>query len=382
MQVAERVTHFQESVIRKMTRLAIQYQAINLSQGFPDFDPSPVLQEAAIQAIRDGHHQYSPTWGYAPLRERLAELYTERLGWTVDPSVHVTVACGVTEAMNAVLLTGDMSYLDIPRGQLDKMIDLGYERDGSLYIPNRHMDAGWSDYRVLRPEYPLQLWFMSQDDRDRERIERFPERLIEWNAVRPGRGKGDDIHIAPYYRYIEGAHAEYPQAILEAQWSEVLRRMDAMAHDDGDPEDWDVHHWQNINPVHTEALLQLTCGGPQIIYHGGLLHVRLRYFDLEARRPGLPQDVAALVDEIDGDVVRLTLVNTSPLHPRRLAIQAGAFGEHRFTQVTDVTPGRDLPATVDVNDRRLEVALARGGTLRLELGMERYCTQPSYDQPV
>ena len=104
MQTAERVTHFKESVIRKMTRLAIQHEAINLSQGFPDFDPAPALQEAAIQAIRDGHHQYSPTWGIAPLREKLAELYTERLGWEVDPAVHVTVACGVTEAMNAVML--------------------------------------------------------------------------------------------------------------------------------------------------------------------------------------------------------------------------------------------------------------------------------------
>src|SRR5210317_1701926 len=104
MQTAERVTHFGESVIRKMTRLAMQYDAINLSQGFPDFEPAPALVEAAVTALRGGHHQYSPTWGIGPLREKLAELYTGHLGWDVDPAVHVTVACGVTEAMNAVML--------------------------------------------------------------------------------------------------------------------------------------------------------------------------------------------------------------------------------------------------------------------------------------
>jgi len=87
-----------------MTRLAMQHDAINLSQGFPDFEPAPALVEAAVAALRDGHHQYSPTWGIGPLREKLAELYTGHLGWDVDPAVHVTVACGVTEAMNAVML--------------------------------------------------------------------------------------------------------------------------------------------------------------------------------------------------------------------------------------------------------------------------------------
>jgi aminotransferase len=104
MQIAERISHFQESVIRKMTRLAIANDAINLSQGFPDFDTPLAVKEAAVKAIMDGHNQYSPTWGHASLREKLADLYTEFLGWPVDPAQHVTVACGVTEAMNAAML--------------------------------------------------------------------------------------------------------------------------------------------------------------------------------------------------------------------------------------------------------------------------------------
>ena len=284
-------------------------------------------------------------------------------------------------AMNAVLLIGDMGYLDIPRGQLDRMMALGFEQDGALMIPNRHMDAGWGDFKPLRPEFPLQIWLMSQDERDRHRLERFPERLTTWGQVTAGRGKGDDIHIAPYYRYLAGANPSYPIDILRAQWAEVARRMDLMAHDDGDPETWDVHHWQDINPVHTEGLIQLTCGGPQIIYHGGLLHVRVRYFDVQERRPGLPADVGALVEELGGEGLRLTLVNTSPRFGRRMILQAGAFGEHRFTAVSEVS-GDQVGQTVEVGARHLEVHLAPGARLTLEVGMERYRQRPSYEQPV
>ena len=104
MQTAQRLDHIGESVIREMTRLAMQHDAINLSQGFPEYPTPPELLEAAIAAIRQGENQYTVTWGYPALRRRLAERYTERLGWEVDPDVHVTVTCGVTEAIVAACL--------------------------------------------------------------------------------------------------------------------------------------------------------------------------------------------------------------------------------------------------------------------------------------
>lgn len=283
-------------------------------------------------------------------------------------------------AMNAVLLTGDMSYLDIPRGQIDRMIELGREEDGALLIPHRHTDQGWTDYKPMRPEWPLQIWAMSQDPNDAARLDRFPERHTTWKQVVPGRGKGDDLHIEPWYCYLRGENDDYPSQILDAQWAEVARRTDLMRDDDGDPEKWDVHHWQDINPVHTEALVQLTCGGPQIIYHGGLLHVRLRYFDADARRPGLPPDIGALVHAIDADSVTVRLVNTSPLHDRRLVIRAGAFGEHTFTTVANLAD--DACPPVDVNDKHLTVVMPAGRSIELKLGMRRYVNLPSYEQPV
>lgn len=103
MQTAQRLARVHESVIREMTRLALQHNAINLSQGYPDFGTPPDLVEAAVAAMRAGANQYSITWGHPTLRARLAELYTARLGWEVDPDRHVVVTCGVTEAIAAAV---------------------------------------------------------------------------------------------------------------------------------------------------------------------------------------------------------------------------------------------------------------------------------------
>jgi aminotransferase len=86
-----------------MTRLAIEHDAINLSQGFPDFDPPEEVLRAAHEAIASGHNQYSPTWGVLDLRIKLAEHYSNKLGWDVDSEEHVTVTCGVTEAINVAM---------------------------------------------------------------------------------------------------------------------------------------------------------------------------------------------------------------------------------------------------------------------------------------
>lgn len=104
MRTARRTWGFTESVIRGMTRLANEHGAINLSQGFPDFPAPDVLKEAAARAIRDDQNQYATTWGTKHLREALAAKYAEWYGMSVDPLTQVTVTCGATEAMAAVLL--------------------------------------------------------------------------------------------------------------------------------------------------------------------------------------------------------------------------------------------------------------------------------------
>ena len=104
IQTAARVGVFTESVIREMTRLAMEHGAINLAQGFPDFPAPAELVEAASRAMADGYNQYAITWGSPRLRRALAEKVRWFNGLEVDPERNITVTCGATEAMMATLL--------------------------------------------------------------------------------------------------------------------------------------------------------------------------------------------------------------------------------------------------------------------------------------
>jgi len=104
MHTANRTHGFTESVIRGMTRLAAEHDAINLAQGFPNFAAPDVLKAEAARAIHDDVNQYAITWGSRRLRLALTRKYAEAYGMEVDPETDITVTCGATEAMAAVLL--------------------------------------------------------------------------------------------------------------------------------------------------------------------------------------------------------------------------------------------------------------------------------------
>jgi aspartate/methionine/tyrosine aminotransferase len=102
---AKRLNQFTESIIRDMTRVANKYGAINLAQGFPDWDPPKEVLDAAHQAIDAGHHQYAVTWGVPEMREALAIKQSHFMGLNLDPDKHIVVTCGSTEAMMAAMIT-------------------------------------------------------------------------------------------------------------------------------------------------------------------------------------------------------------------------------------------------------------------------------------
>jgi aspartate/methionine/tyrosine aminotransferase len=104
-QTSERTAIFTESVIRRMTRVANRYDAINLSQGFPDFDPPPALVAALAECAGTGPHQYAVTWGAPNFREALAAKQSRFMGLAVDPDRHLVVTCGSTEAMMVAMMT-------------------------------------------------------------------------------------------------------------------------------------------------------------------------------------------------------------------------------------------------------------------------------------
>ena len=102
--LSAKAERFTESVIREMTRLALQHGAINLAQGFPDFAAPAELKRAAQEAIAADINQYAITWGAKSLRNAIAEKFARTQGITVDPERELTVCCGATEAMMSAMM--------------------------------------------------------------------------------------------------------------------------------------------------------------------------------------------------------------------------------------------------------------------------------------
>ena len=103
--LSSRTANFTDSVIRRMTRISNQYGAVNLSQGFPDFDPPKEILDRLAEVTREDFHQYSITWGAQNFREALAAKQSHFMGRPIDPNGEIVVTCGSTEAMMAAMMS-------------------------------------------------------------------------------------------------------------------------------------------------------------------------------------------------------------------------------------------------------------------------------------
>ena len=103
--LSKRTEQFTDSVIRRMTRISDQYEAINLSQGFPDFEPPKEITDRLCEVAKEGPHQYALTWGAANFREALAAKQKHFSGMEIDPETEIVVTCGSTEAMMAAMMS-------------------------------------------------------------------------------------------------------------------------------------------------------------------------------------------------------------------------------------------------------------------------------------
>jgi len=292
-------------------------------------------------------------------------------GWRWPHGLFNQIESTLIGGTNAYLASGDPKYLELPRSVFELVEKQSRVEDGRVVVPQRHGDQGWYAYRPIHPAHPVYLWYISQDPRDYRRLRTLTEGS-SWDTLQYRKGKGDWEHAGPWLGFIEGRNVDYPVQILRATFAECLRRLEMVRRDQTEPASRDLHHWQRRNPVVLEGLVQLMLGGPNHVYHGGLLHCRLFYFDPARKRPGLPPDVAALVDKVTPDSVSVQLVNVHPSEPRDVILQAGAFGEHEFT-----TAGHQHQ-TVQLGRNRIQVRLRPGAVGRLDLGMKRYVRSPSY----
>ncbi|MBM3982521.1 MAG: hypothetical protein FJ304_20070 [Planctomycetes bacterium] len=282
-------------------------------------------------------------WGFSvevPQTKQLAHRNTHYLGLT---------GFGV-----AYLFTGDDRWIDPWRKMIDHINGQAKKGPtGAPTYPHMHGDKGWYDFKEAKYAHGAEeIWYWSMADADRARL--------------PNGG---------WLAYLEGKNPNYPEQCFRADLDAIRKRAAGMRADKTTPDTRLADDPMRFNPAMVANLVRLATGG---LHHGNrtlVMHSRVRYFDPAARRPGLPPDVAALVEGMTADATVLNLVNVSPLHARRVVVQAGAYGEHRFTTATaDGT-------NVAVNGARLEVVLEPGAGARLVLGTKRYANPPSLALP-
>jgi hypothetical protein len=253
----------------------------------------------------------------------------------------------------AFLLTADASYVEPLSRQLANLFAAKKVENGRVLIPNKYGDQGWWGYL---PSY--------HNDVQRD--------IYLW-TMRPA--DLEPILSDPWIAYLQGNNPAYPDTALRAALERVRRQVKGLREDPSTPDTRVADGPQRNIPVAGGVLTELTLGGNDPGTSGNILHSRLRYFDPERRRAGLPRHVAALVEKIRPDDVVVTLVNTDQVYAHQVIVQTGAYGEHQCTEV--VVGGR----TVRVDGRHFEVELAAGAGETLTVGMKRYANQPQLALP-
>lgn len=339
-------------------------------------------------------------------------------GWTW-PHGWVSLGDPVTlAAENALLLFREPAYLEMPRSQMDLLLSQAIERDGDPYVPYKFGDPGsheyhvsdlilttgepsrpgstyrellwkdgWFEFQPMNARHPLHVWFLTGDAGDLERIRRIRnQRRRDWDNILDHYEKDQGGHEAAWAAFLNGEYPAYPEDILAHNLTQVERRMAFIEKDTQDPMEYQDWYLQVRNPVTCEGLAQLTLGAPLPLYNGGHLMATVRYFDSHERRPGLPPETAALVERVYPNTI-IRLVNLSQEHQRSLYLQAGAYGEHLFKAVRELSvdaqepPASPSTGKTPVMANTFQVDLPPGTEMRLEIEMERFVHEPRFAFP-
>jgi len=299
----------------------------------------------------------------------------------------------------SLLLTGDYGYLELIPGQIEALVKMGKVReDGHLLIPTRITEKGWTEYKTLWVRELAHLYHASMAPGDRDLFNRLykGDKESNWREIRPEPDRRSGNSERARFLYYEGKNADWSVTILSSEYEQVLKQFELMVNDPRSTAEIARDSRWPANPCVVKGLTQVTMGAPQTIYNGGLNRATVRYFDADRARPGLPPDVAALVDSLGRDHVGVHLANTSRTETHRLIIQAGAFREHEFTQVGVGDPGlgagsslpprgrdteRGSSPPLQVNSKHFEVVLPPSASIRINAGLKRFSNKPSYAFP-
>jgi hypothetical protein len=260
---------------------------------------------------------------------------------------------GIQGFMNAYMLTSDDGYLDAWRKQMDAVNGNKKVVGGKKVYPSMYGDKGWYDFTPAKYSAgALEIAYLSMK----------PDDLAE-------------VADNPWLSYLAGKNAGFPEQTLRGDLARIGKQVKEIRADTTTPDTRLADDPMAFNPASIESLIQLALGGLHPGRGGSALFCRLRYFDPAQSRAGLPNDVAALIDEMTADQVSVTLVNVNQLESRRVIVQAGGYAEHRFTSVK--LGDKSLP----FDSSQMQVELAPGSGARLTLGMKRYVNKPTMAFP-
>jgi hypothetical protein len=204
----------------------------------------------------------------------------------------------------------------------------------------------------------------------------------DWNEIGDRRSeKNSGETEMARFNYYDGKNPDWPMKILSAEYEEAVKTFEEIRNDDRTTHDIITTNKMPHTPVLTKGLTQVTSGAPQSTYNGGLLRSTVRYFDQDRGRPGLPPDIGALVDELGPSNAGIQLVNTSRNESRRVIVQAGAFGEHQFTEIKYRQNGDRGIAAMPVNQKYFSVELPPSTSVRIDAAIQRFANTPSYAFP-
>ena len=260
---------------------------------------------------------------------------------------------GIQGFMNAFALTGDDRYLDAWRKQIDAVNANKKMIDGKTQYPAMYGEKGWYDF-TPNPYSAgsLEIAYLSMKPNDLQRV-------------------ADQA----WFQYLAGKDLSYPERALRGDLARIGKQVQGIRSDTTTPDTRLADDPMPFNPASVAAMIQLVFGGLHPDRSGSALFCRLRYFDPDMRRAGLPEGVAALIDEMTADTVSVTLVNTNQLDSRKLILQAGAYAEHKLSSL------KVGEQTQPLNGSHVTVELAPGSGTRLTLKMARYANPPTMAFP-
>jgi hypothetical protein len=310
-------------------------------------------------------------WDFSPWEPAYsAQRYHNNFDWGMWPGMS-----------NAFLLTGDQRYIDVLRRQMDNLYSVKKMVDGEVMVP-RHYGVGYDKTGSLKG--PLPEGHMWDLEHEKGKVPKwyyyvptsyFEPRLTEIYMWSMDRKDLERIPMEGWIGFIEGKNPDYPEQALRRQLGNLRDTMEALRNDpttaDTRLADW-PSKYNTLEP--TFELNRLMQGG----YLTGriyVLHCRLRYFDSDKRRAGLPEDVAALVIGMNKEMTKVTLVNINQVKSRDVIVQTGGYGEHHCVRVETAN------GVVPVDNKHFSVHLEPGAGAELLVYANRYANQPSLAFP-